>query len=85
MDDPKSKKGRRGEGLPETGGQGIDVRAKGDSSSSKAPLAFDDGATMSDALATPPPPEKPELDAYQGARPTLASIAAVPSVGRAPW
>src|SRR5215472_9809876 len=59
MDDPKSKKGRRGEGLPGTGRQGIGVPAKGDSSSSNAPLGSDDGATISDAPATPPPPEKP--------------------------
>jgi len=59
MDDPKSKKGRRGERLPGTGGQGIDVPARGDSSPSNDPLGSDDRATISDAPATPPPPEKP--------------------------
>jgi len=56
MDDPKSKKGRQGKGLPGSGPQGIGVPAKGDSSSSNAPLASDDGATISDVPSAPPPP-----------------------------
>ena len=60
MDDPKSKKGREGKGLPGTGPQGIGAPAKGDSSSSNVPLGSNDGATISDAPVTPPsPPDKP--------------------------
>jgi serine/threonine protein kinase/tetratricopeptide (TPR) repeat protein len=59
MDDPKSKKSRQDKGLPGTGPQGIGVPAKGDSSSSNAPLSSDDGATISDTPLTPPPTEKP--------------------------
>ena len=60
MDDPKSKKGSGGKGLPGTGPQGIGVPAKGDSSSSNVPLGSNDGATISDAPVTPPPPpDKP--------------------------
>src|SRR3974390_995549 len=59
MDDPKSKKGRQGKGLPGTGPQGIGVPAKGDSSSSNPPFGSNDGATIPDAPMTPPPPNKP--------------------------
>jgi eukaryotic-like serine/threonine-protein kinase len=57
MEDPKSKKKGR-ENLRASGG-GVGVPAKGDSSSSNPPFDPYDGATISDAPATPPAPPKP--------------------------
>jgi serine/threonine protein kinase/tetratricopeptide (TPR) repeat protein len=60
MDDSKSKKRRQGKGMPGSGPPGIGVPAKGDSSTSNAPLDAKDGATISDAPSTrPPPADKP--------------------------
>jgi serine/threonine protein kinase/tetratricopeptide (TPR) repeat protein len=79
MEGPKSKKSGR-DSLGAGGPQGIGVPAKGDSSASNAPFDPLDGATISDAPATPsPPPVEPHARVVNPDATLAGSIPATPT------
>jgi eukaryotic-like serine/threonine-protein kinase len=82
MEDPKSKKpGREKPGLG--GGQGVGVPAKGDSSASNPSINPMEGATISDAPATPPEPPTPGKPPTRVANPDATLLGSVPGTSTA--